>query len=117
MLRVCSGVSGTIWGAGGNGGGIDDDPLLLRGAGVLLLEELRFLGFGDSCGTTLLRLRFVVFVLIVFEFVSLLLMVVVAAAAVALIMVGSGARGRWTRGRDLGGRGGAKGSPPFLRSM
>lgn len=32
---------------------------------------------------------------------------------------GSGARGLWwwTRGMDLGGRGGAKGSPPFLRSM
>lgn len=112
---MCSGVSGTIWGAGGNGGGIDD-PLLLRGgAGVLLLEELRFLGFGDSCGT-LLRLRFVVFVLIVFE-LSLLAVVAAVAAVVALIMVGSGARGRWTRGRDLGGRGGAKGSPPFLRSM
>lgn len=66
LLRVCSGVSGTIWGAGGNGGGIDEFILLLtlRGAGELLLEELRFLGFGDSCGT-LLRLRFVVFVLIV----------------------------------------------------
>lgn len=116
---MCSGVSGTIWGAGGNGGGIDDPLilLLLRGdAGVLLLEELRFLGFGDSCGT-LLRLRFVVFVLIVFVLSLLAVVVVLVAAAVALIMVGSGARGRWTRGRDLGGRGGAKGSPPFLRSM
>lgn len=117
---MCSGVSGTIWGAGGNGGGIDE--LLLRGAGLLLLEELRFLGFGDSCGT-LLRLRFVVFVLIVFVLLLLLLLfslvavVVVVVAALALIVVGSGARGRWTRGRDLGGRGGAKGSPPFLRSM
>lgn len=112
---MCSGVSGTIWGAGGNGGGIDE--LLLRGAGLLLLEELRFLGFGDSCGT-LLRLRFVVFVLIVFVLLfSLVAVVVVVVAALALIVVGSGARGRWTRGRDLGGRGGAKGSPPFLRSM
>lgn len=117
---MCSGVSGTICGAGGNGGGIDE--LLLRGAGLLLLEELRFLGFGDSCGT-LLRLRFVVFVLIVFVLLLLLLLfslvavVVVVVAALALIVVGSGARGRWTRGRDLGGRGGAKGSPPFLRSM
>lgn len=30
---------------------------------------------------------------------------------------GSGARGRWTRGCCFGGRGGARGSPPFLRSM
>lgn len=85
---MCSGVSGTIWGAGGNGGGID--VLMLRGAGELLLEELRFLGFGDSCGT-LLRLRFVVVVVFV-------LIVVLALLAVdwagALIMVGSGARGR-----------------------
>lgn len=116
---MCSGVSGTIWGAGGNGGGIDDPLILLLlrgGAGVLLLEELRFLGFGDSCGT-LLRLRFVVFVLIVFVLSLLAVVVLLVAAVVALIMVGSGARGRWTRGRDLGGRGGAKGSPPFLRSM
>lgn len=89
---MCSGVSGTIWGAGGNGGGIDELILLLmlRGAGELLLEELRFLGFGDSCGT-LLRLRFVVVVVFV-------LIVVLALLAVdwagALIMVGSGARGR-----------------------
>lgn len=34
-----------------------------------------------------------------------------------LIIGGSGALGRCTRGIDLGGRGGAKGSLPFLRSM
>lgn len=32
-------------------------------------------------------------------------------------VLGSGARGRCTRGSCLGGRGGARGSPPFLRSM
>lgn len=91
---MCSGVSGTIWGAGGNGGGIDELILLLllmvpRGAGELLLEELRFLGFGDSCGT-LLRLRFVVVVFVLIVVLALLAVV----WAGALIMVGSGARGR-----------------------
>lgn len=95
---MCSGVSGTIWGAnGGNGGGIDKLILLRCCAGVRLLEELRFLGFGDSCGgggVTLLRLRFAVFVvlLIVVEVVVSLLQLAVVAEA--LIMVGSGARGR-----------------------
>lgn len=61
---------------------------MLRGAGELLLEELRFLGFGDSCGT-LLRLRFVV----VFVLIVVLALLAVDWAG-ALIMVGSGARGR-----------------------
>lgn len=43
--------------------------------------------------------------------------VVIAAIAVVFIISGSGARGRWIFGNNLGGRGGAKGSPPFLRSM
>lgn len=84
---MCSGVSGTI--CGGNGGGIDELILLPRGgaAVLLVLEELRFLGFGDSCG----GLRFAVFVVLVVV-VSLLLMLLAVVAA--LIMVGSGARGR-----------------------
>lgn len=48
---MCSGVSGTI--CGGNGGGIDDELILLLPLLLLVLlalEELRFLGFGDSCG-------------------------------------------------------------------
>lgn len=84
LLRVWSGVKGAICGAGGNGGGIDELILLLifrTGE----LEELRFLGFGDSCGT-LWRLRFVVVLIVVLFTEDWLL--------AALIMVGSGARGR-----------------------
>lgn len=91
LLRVCSGVSGTIWGAAGNGGGIDELILLLMlRAGEL--EELRFLGFGDSCG----RLRFVVVLIVVLALfaVDWLLLLLLLATTVALIMVGSGARGR-----------------------
>lgn len=92
LLRVCSGVSGTIWGAAGNGGGIDELILLLMlRAGEL--EELRFLGFGDSCG----RLRFVVVLIVVIALFAvdwLLLLLLLLATTVALIMVGSGARGR-----------------------
>lgn len=98
----CNGVSGAV--AGGIGGidrwllvvviELNDELMELLMLFKLLFILLWWLGIGGGC---------------------VLMMWMEGESTVS----GSGARGRraWTRGMDLGGRGGAKVSPPFLRSM
>lgn len=107
-LLLCNGVNGAV--AGGIGG-IDRWLLVVV---IELKDELMEL-------LMLLILFKLLFILLIGWWLG------IGGGCVLIIWMdgestvsGSGARGRWTLGLigiDLGGRGGAKGSPPFLRSM